>query len=156
MSEVVWQKPEIVAWTQIILNSYRKFVGSELIERTGEAIEQSKNLYFASVVVVSHGTQADPILNYGNQTALDLWEMSWDILTQTSSRLTAEPMNREERQQMLLTVENQGFIDNYRGVRISSTGKRFYIEQATVWNLIDAQAKYCGQAAKFSRWNFLT
>ena len=52
-------------------------------------------------VVASHGLQDDPILNYGNQVALDLWEMNWEQFTQTPSRLTAEPVNREERARML-------------------------------------------------------
>ena len=28
--------------------------------------------------VASHGMEPDPVLNYGNQVALDLWEMSWE------------------------------------------------------------------------------
>ncbi len=156
MSEEIWSKPEIVSWTQLILNSYHRIVGGELIERKTSAFEQSRTLYFAPFVVVSHGTQTDPILNYGNQTALNLWEMSWDVFTKTPSRLTAEEMNREEREQMLMQVNTQGFIDNYRGIRIASTGKRFYIEKGIVWNLIDSTRNYCGQAATFAEWNYLS
>ena len=55
-------------------------------------------------VLVAHGTEADPVLNYGNATALALWEMSWEELTRTPSRLTAEAPNREERARLLATV----------------------------------------------------
>ena len=34
------------------------------------------------------------MLNYGNRAALTLWEMSWEELTRTPSRLTAEPVAR--------------------------------------------------------------
>jgi hypothetical protein len=164
MCEAIWSKPEIVTWTQVVLNSYHRLMGEELIEReakaialgAGDAIEQSKTLYLAPFALVSHGTETDPILNYGNQTALKLWEMSWEVLTKTPSRLTAEPMNREERQQMLMQVNERGFIDNYRGVRISSTGKRFYLKKAIVWNLTDSAGKHCGQAATFSEWDYLS
>jgi MEKHLA domain len=156
MSEEIWSKPEIVTWTQIILDSYHKLIGEELCDRKTSAIAQSKTLYFAPFVLVSHGNQTDPIFNYGNQTALKLWEMSWEVLTQTPSRLTAEPMNREERQQMLKQVNERGFVDNYRGMRISSTGKRFYIEKTTIWNLIDSTGNYCGQAATYTEWNYLS
>ncbi|MGL5807157.1 MAG: MEKHLA domain-containing protein [Xenococcaceae cyanobacterium] len=156
MSEEIWSKPEIVTWTQIILDSYHKLIGKELIERKTSAIERSRTLYFAPFVVVSHGTQTNPIFNYGNQTALNLWEVSWDVFTKTPSRQPVEPMEREERERMLMQVNTQGFIDNYRGIRISNTGRRFSIENTVVWNLIDAKGDRCGQAATFSEWDYLS
>jgi len=95
------------------------------------------------------------VLNYGNQAALTLWEMSWAELTRTPSRLTAEAPNREERARLLAEVTAHGFIDNYSGIRVSRTGRRFRILQATVWNLLDARQNFAGQAALFSRWEFL-
>jgi hypothetical protein len=150
MCQAVWQQPQIIDWSQVLLNSFSQVLGYELISREGTPVEQAQALFFASFVLVSHGIQPDPILNYGNQTALQLWEMSWLDFTQTPSRLTAEPINREERKRMLQQVSEQGFIDNYRGIRISSTGKRFLIEQGIVWNLRDRQGKLCGQAATFA------
>jgi hypothetical protein len=46
----------------------------------------------------------------------------------------------------------QGYIDDYAGVRVSRTGRRFLIEGATVWNLIETDGRLVGQAATFSRW----
>lgn len=153
MPEPIWTQPQIVTRTQILLDSYQQRLGKPLIARSENPIEEAKAVFFAPFVVVSHGTEADPILNYGNQIALDLWEMTWEKLTQTPSRLTAEPMNREEREKMLRKAAKQGFIDSYRGVRISSTGRRFAIERAIIWNL--ERGGYCGQAATFSVWSFL-
>ena len=99
--------------------------------------------------------RSDPVLNYGNAAALVLWEMPWAELTRTPSRLTAETPNREERARLLATVTARGFIDDYSGVRISKTGRRFRIAQATVWNLLDGCGNYSGQAALFSRREFL-
>jgi MEKHLA domain len=155
MSEIIWQRSNIVSWNQILLNSYRQLLGAELIQHDCDPLKQAKYLFFAPFVLVSHGTEADPILNYGNQTALKLWELNWDEFTRTPSRQTAEPMNREERQNLLSQVTERGYIDNYRGVRISRTGKRFAIDRAIVWNLTDFEGKYCGQAATFASWSFL-
>jgi len=152
----IWEKPEIITWSQVLLDSYEKLLGNQLIERKGNAEAQAKALFFAPLVVASHETEADPILNYGNQKALELWEMTWEDFTKTPSRMTAEPANREERKKMLVQAEKKGFIDNYRGVRIASTGKRFLIEKAIVWNLFDAIDNPCGQAASFSKWFFFT
>ena len=52
-------------------------------------------------------------------------------------------------------IPRDGYVDDYRGIRISSTGERFEIQQAIVWNLIDAAGQYQGQAATFHHWNFL-
>jgi MEKHLA domain len=153
----IWNDPQIICWTQILLNSYRQLLSSELL--LGAALlpaeQQAQLIYQAPFVVVSHGTQADPVLNYGNQIALELWEMDWIQLTQTPSRLTAEPVNRSERQVMMAQAQQQGFIDNYRGIRISSSGRRFEIDRAIVWNLTDPQGQPCGQAATFANWQYL-
>jgi len=45
-----------------------------------------------------------------------------------------------------------GPVDDYSGIRISQSGRRFRIEQAIVWNLIDAAGHLCGQAATFDTW----
>jgi len=102
--------------------------------------------------VVSHGTEADPILNYANAAALALWEMTPAQFMQTPSRLTAEPMHRDERARLLERTRRDGYADDYSGVRISATGKRFRIERAIVWNLTDAVGSHRGQAAMFSDW----
>jgi hypothetical protein len=127
MKREVWKEPAVVAWNQLLLDSFRRWVGRELIGRTGPAEEQALVLFTAPFVVVSHGTEEDPVLNYGNRVALDLWELDWEQLTRTPSRLTAEPMNRDERERMLARAAAQGFIDDYRGVRISSKGRRFLV-----------------------------
>ncbi|NJK47148.1 MEKHLA domain-containing protein [Candidatus Gracilibacteria bacterium] len=155
MSEEIWQQTKIIFWSQILLESYEKLLKQPLLERKGTPSEQAKSLFFAPFVVVSHGTELDPILNYGNQIALNLWEMSWEDLIQTPSRLTAEPVNRQEREQLLARARQQGFVDDYRGIRISKTQKRFLIEDAIVWNLTGDRGEPCGQAATFSHWSFL-
>ncbi|MBC6472166.1 MAG: MEKHLA domain-containing protein [Hormoscilla sp. GM102CHS1] len=155
MVQEVWQQPEIITWSQLLLDSYEKLLGHQLIERKDNAQAQAQALFFAPLVVASHGTEADPILNYRNQKALDLWDMTWDNFTKTPSRMTAESVNREERKKMFAQVAKQGFIDNYRGVRIASTGKRFLIEKAIVWNLFEERDRPCGQGATFSKWYLL-
>ena len=63
--------------------------------------------------------------------------------------------DRDERARLLAAVTANGFIDDYAGIRISKTGRRFRIAQATVWNLLDESGTFSGQAAMFSRWEFL-
>ena len=135
-----------------MLDSYRRWIGDDLIPRSGSPGDDARTLFHAPFVVVSHGTEDNPVLNYGNQHALELWEMDIETLTRTPSRETAEPVHRDERAQLLARTTRDGYVDDYSGIRISSSGKRFRIRQAIVWNLIDAAGTYCGQAATFSDW----
>ena len=64
-------------------------------------------------------------------------------------------MHQDERALSMSRVTQQGYIDDYRGVRISKSGRRFFIDQATVWNLRDENGAHCGQAATFSRWRYV-
>lgn len=150
-----WAEPARLSWAQRLLESFHRWTGRELIERSGTVEDQAERLFVAPFVVVSHGSEPDPILNYGNRIALDLWEMDWEAFSRTPSRLTAEPENRAERERMLAQAQTQGFIDNYRGVRISRTGRRFLVEDALVWSVVDDRGKKIGQAATFSKWTFL-
>jgi len=150
-----WDEPRIVEWSLLSLDSYRHWIGNDLIERTADAKQRARTLFEASLVVVSHGVEPDPILNYGNQTALDLWELSWEQFIKTPSRLTAEPDDRAERERMLTQARAKGYYDGYRGVRISSTGKRFLVERALIWTVIDPAGRPIGQAATFSQWSYL-
>ena len=141
-----------IARTQVILNSYRDLLGRELIERSGDPLDEAQRLFALPAIVLSHGTEADPILDYGNRTALDLWEMTPEALIKMPSRMTAEPGVRAAREKALEDTKRQGFSTGYEGIRISATGRRFTIHDATIWNLVDAKGEPAGQAATFSRW----
>jgi hypothetical protein len=150
----IWNTPSIVAQTQLMARSLKHWTGRELLPSVPGA-DLAEQVFHAPFVLVSHGTEAAPVLNYGNQAALALWEMSWAELTCTPSRLTAEAPNREERARLMAAVTARGFIDDYSGIRVSKNGRRFRIAQATVWNLLDEDGKYSGQAALFSHWEFV-
>jgi hypothetical protein len=145
-------------WTvhsQALLQSFRARVGKELIERGGDPREEAQRLFAAPFVTVSHGAEADPILNYGNAAALALWELSPQELIATPSRLTAEAELREAREHVLAETARKGFVCGYTGVRVSKTGRRFRIVDVTVWNVTDADGRSLGQAATFAQWRAL-
>jgi hypothetical protein len=138
---------------ELLIASYRRITGRELVERKASPAETARSLYEAPYGVVSHGLSEDPVFNYGNRAALELFEISWRDFIALPSRESAEAMNREERRKLLDRVSRHGFVDDYRGVRISSAGRRFRIEKATVWNVLDESNVYRGQAAVIFRWS---
>lgn len=154
-AENIWQQPGILRHSQILLDSYRRWVGSELMDRSGTAAEQAQRLADLSSVVASHGMQADPIFNYANRKALEMFEMTWDEFTRLPSRYSAEPLERDERERLMQEVRKNHCVRNYRGVRISKNGRRFRVEDATIWNLFDEEGQPCGMGAVLFRWTFL-
>ncbi len=137
-----------------LLDSYELWLKRPLISRTTPEAD-ARCLDAAPFVVVAHGTQDDPLLDYGNQAALRLWEMPADRFLGTPSRLTAEPVHRAERARLLERTRRDGFIDDYSGIRITAAGRRFRIHRAVVWNVLDAAGRPAGQAATFSEWTWL-
>ena len=93
-------------------------------------------------------------MSYGNAAALALFEATSKSLIGMPSRLTAEAPERGERQRLLDKVSVHGFVDDYSGVRVSS-GRRFRISGATVWDIHDDSSVRIGQAAMFSTWERL-
>lgn len=139
----------------LLTASYRHWTGRDLVDPGLSSVAQARALYQAPFVAASHGTEADPVFNYGNRAALALFEATWETFTALPSRLSAEPVARAERERLLARVHAHGFIDDYSGVRISTRGRRFRIARATVWNVIDAAGAPRGQAVMFCDWEYL-
>lgn len=139
----------------LLCRSYERFTGKQLLTCKFNSTERITALFDAPFALVSHGVDENPIFNFGNQTALDLFELTWSQFIELPSRMSAESANRDERQRLLDRVAKHGYIDDYKGVRISSTGRKFLIKNATVWNLIDELGRYHGQAATFDKWSYL-
>ena len=150
-----WDSPAMLARAQVILQSYEHWIGHPLCPPADSFREQASTLFLAPFVVLAHGTEADPILCYGNQQAPRLFETDLEALLKTPSRTTAESVARAERHRMLERVARQGYIDNYCGTRIACSGRRFVIESAVIWNLCDASGRARGQAATFANWHYV-
>jgi hypothetical protein len=136
----------------LLIRSYRHWTGRNLVDAALSLAASARVLYEAPFVVLSHDTAADPRFTYANLSAQRLFEMPWDQLVGMPSRYSAEPLAREERERLLTWVAEQGYTDDYSGIRVSRSGKRFLIRRATVWNLLDGSGKVCGQAACFAEW----
>ena len=140
---------------QLMTNSYQKLLGVPLIPNTAEPELAAKTIFYAPFVVLSHDNSADPLFNYANLKAMELFEFSWAELISLPSRLSAEPSHQQAREKLLSEVARFGYSSNYQGIRISKSGQRFSIKNATIWNLYDGQGGYAGQAAWFSQWRYM-
>ena len=136
----------------LLCESYVSWTGRDLADPGLPKEEIGRWLYFAPFVVLSHDAAADPVFIYGNLQALIMFEMSWSELTALPSRLSAEPVSQAERNRLLADVTARGFVEHYSGVRISRTGRRVLIKNVTIWNLLNENSEYCGQAATYHEW----
>lgn len=132
-----------------IAESFERLTGRPLVAAEGDLVQA---LWSAPLAIVAHGTEPDPIFYFGNRTALTLFEMDFAAFTRLPSRFSAEPLQREERARLLAHVARDGIIEDYAGVRISATGRRFHISNARVWTLTNAKGDAVGQAAAFAEW----
>jgi hypothetical protein len=146
---------EIIRHSKLLSDSFASVTGKSLLAGEYSPDAFARQLYEAPFVLLSHGTQPDPIFNYANLTAQRLWEMDWQQFTKLPSRLSAEPVAVAEREAMLAEAKRKGYISDYNGVRISSTGRRFIIKDAILWNIYDSAGIYQGQAATFKEWEYL-
>lgn len=140
---------------RILQASYARWTGKSLLPDDLPIDQAAAWLDDAPYGLVSHGAESDPIFNYANRCALQLFGMSWEAFTQLPSRLSAGPVDREERARLLERVTRDGYIDDYTGIRVAADGRQFLIRNATVWNLLDEAGQYYGQAAMIPEWSDL-
>ncbi|MQR01423.1 MEKHLA domain-containing protein [Glaciimonas soli] len=131
----------------ILTESYRRLTGRNLMASDADAHWLYHDAPFS---LLAHSAAIDPCFIYANQSAQNCFEYNWDEIIKLPSRLSAEMLDRAERQRLLDAVTQHGYIDNYSGIRIAKSGRRFWIKNATVWNLTDEKGIQHGQAALFA------
>lgn len=134
----------------LIAESFQRLTGKPLLPGlTQDDGTLNDAMWDAPFAIVAHGTEADPIFFYGNRYALQHFEMGFEEFARLPSRLSAEPVAQDAREQALRKVAEQGYIAGYSGMRVAKSGRRFMIADCTIWNLLDAAGEYHGQAAIF-------
>jgi hypothetical protein len=142
-----YRLPIAVTRLALIAESFARLLGRPLVDPAGDLVAA---LWLAPEAIVAHGVEPDPMFFFGNRAALLAFDCDVATFTTMPSRLSAEAPLRDERQALLDRVTRDQFIDDYAGIRISATGRRFRIAGAVVWNLVDARGERHGQAATFA------
>jgi hypothetical protein len=143
----IYRAPAVAERIALIADSFARLLGRPLVPASEDPVAA---LWTAPGAIVAHGVEDDPVFFFGNRAALAAFDSDVAAFTAMPSRLSAEAPLRGERQRLLDRVARDGFIDDYAGVRISALGRRFRIEGAVVWNLVDAAGQARGQAATFT------
>lgn len=145
--------PTDIAFFTLLSASYLRFLKQSLVPSEWDAAYAARWLYAeAPYCVLAHEPGPNPRFIYANATAQACFEYTWEELTGLPSRLSAEAPEREERQRLLDGVMQHGFATGYRGLRVAKSGRRFWIEDVTVWQLADENGVLHGQAATYRHW----
>lgn len=128
----------------LLAGSFARLVGRALGPDVSAAA-----LYGAKFCLLAHDGAEDPRFIYANAAAQVCFGYGWGEFVGLPSRLSAEAPERGERERLLAAVRDRGFIEDYRGVRVRKDGRRFLIEDAVVWELVDEAGVRFGQAAMF-------
>jgi hypothetical protein len=131
-----------------VIAAFARVTGGDLVAEAGlDPANLGRSVWDGDFALLTHDTNA--ILTYGNRFALDLWEMDWETLVRTPSRLTAPEEDRAARAAIMAKVERDGFTRSYTGRRVSRMGKFFFIENATVFTLKNEKGAGFGTGAFF-------
>lgn len=145
--------PALVDWAVLLVTSYRALTGHDLggVVAVPHGATTALELFEAPAVVLSHGTEDDPVLNYANAAALRRWACTWPEFVGMPSRTTAEPSERVARAEAFDRMRATGWSDDYSGIRVDRSGQRFEIVGAVIWEVRDAAGNHLGDAATFSQ-----
>lgn len=137
----------------LLTQTYRDYLGRDLVPPGLDPIAAALWLYEqAPFCLLVHNTAVDPRFVYANRAAQNCFEYEWDEMTLLPSRQSAEPPDQAERQRFIEAVARDGFATGYRGLRAARSGRQFWIEDVTMWQLVDASGALRGQAAAYGRW----
>lgn len=141
-------------FTSLLCASYLRLLGKPLVPDVWSEAHAGSWLYRAApFALLAHDAGADPAFVYANIKAQRCFEYSWAEFSGLPSRLSAPSADREARDRLMAGVLRDGYFEGYRGLRESKSGRRFWIEDVTIWNLADADGAVHGQAALIRSWS---
>ena len=132
------------------INKFLEFAEQSFNKYTDKLLPLEKNKDLISsfdecvLPIASHDTNG--FFNYLNKAALSLFKVTKDQVIGRSTTMTAPKSEQKQRNELLNQVNSHGFIDNYKGIRVTSDGELFQIEDATIWNVVDKNSHKMGQA----------
>jgi len=97
--------------------------------------------------VLSHGIQADPIYNYGNQAALTLFGHTIESLCRTPSRRSTLPTLEQNRATIIADIEKSDYGYFHNALRCSTSGKIWVMSEILYWKVYNDEGKHIGAAA---------
>jgi hypothetical protein len=146
--------PLDAAFFSLLSGSYERLLGPSLTPADLKGTDAARWLYGeAPFAVLAQDVSDDPAFVYANIAAQRCFSYSWKEFLGMPSRLSAPVADRSARERLMAGVRRNGYVEGYRGLREGGTGRMFWIEDVTIWNLADMDGAVRGQAALVSSWS---
>jgi hypothetical protein len=139
-------------WIRCVSNSLQRFYGKSLYEEISLAVPAVTADVHSNErhVVISHGTQEDPIYNYANKAGLQFSGYSEDEFVQLPSRYSAPDGSlRADRSVIVQHVIQHGWAIIPEAIRQNKAGQCFLVQRILFFNVYDDNGNRIGQAATF-------
>lgn len=134
-----------------ILDSFRRLLGRELMPRSGNPAEDARRLFDLPQAVLAHDTSPAPLLDWANLAAAKAFDATPEALLGRPSADTAPADATADRRALFDKLAARGFVTGYSGVRVSLTGRRFVIDDVTVFEVTNAVGRPAGHAAVIAK-----
>ncbi|CAK8568882.1 unnamed protein product [Lathyrus sativus] len=146
--------PEAQTLTRWICNSYRFYLGVELLKSEGsEPI--LKSLWHHSDAVLCCSLKALPVFTFANQAGLDMLETTLVALQD----ITLEKIFDDNGKKTLCTefpqIMQQGFMCIQGGICLSSMGRPITYERAVAWKVLNEEESAHCICFMFINWSFV-
>ena len=137
---------DIIDHVCMLDDSLKKLTGSGVSERMGVSIyvnedgSRSKEAIFNNLclnnryVLISHGTEDDPIYNFSNIAGLEAFHRTWEEVRKIPSRESVVLQSSDEkiRISLMKNVTANGFVEGATGIRVRGDGQFIRLVDAVV------------------------
>ncbi|XP_022868181.1 homeobox-leucine zipper protein ATHB-15-like isoform X1 [Olea europaea var. sylvestris] len=148
--------PEAQTLTRWICQSYRFFLGVELLKPGSEGSESIvKALWHHSDAVLCCSLKALPVFTFANQVGLDMLETTLVALQDITLEKIFNDNGRKALFAELPQIMQQGFACLQGGIAMSSMGRLISYERAVAWKVLDEDENAHCLCFVFINWSFV-
>ncbi|WJX42029.1 Homeobox-leucine zipper protein ATHB-8, variant 2 [Trifolium repens] len=146
--------PEAQTLTRWICNSYRFYLGVELLKCEGsESI--LKSLWHHSDAVLCCSLKATPVFTFANQAGLDMLETTLVALQDITLEKIFDDNGKKTLCSEFPQIMQQGFTCIQGGICLSSMGRPITYERAVAWKVLNEEESAHCVCFMFINWSFV-
>ncbi|VFQ83218.1 unnamed protein product [Cuscuta campestris] len=148
--------PEAHTIARWICQSYRCFMGVDLLKSTGEGNQSIlKSLWNHSDAIVCCSTKALPVFTFANQAGLDMLETTLVSLQNITLEKIFDDHGRKSLCSEFPQIMQQGFACLQGGICTSSMGRPVSYERAVAWKVVNEEETPHCICFLFLNWSFV-
>jgi homeobox-leucine zipper protein len=148
--------PEAQTLARWIFNSYRCFLGAELLKSNNEGNESLlKSLWHHSDAILCCTLKATPVFTFANQAGLDMLETTLVALQDIALEKIFDDHGRKILCSEFPQIIQQGFACLQGGLCLSSMGRPISYERVVAWKVLNEEENAHCICFMFVNWSFV-